>query len=174
MPHDWDFEELLDENALFVLDGFGAWKAYHDHRNVFYAPKGLIGNLFRRNTSVSIYMMKRIARQVESRRIPGPQLGLVYTEAFLRWLEPSEVKEVYYWAREDLARPHDTGFWVHNPNAMDPKLAEFFHSDAVQVFETSMADNGIQYLRMSKSPIGRPGQSAVIDFDEDGIVIKNH
>lgn len=174
MPHDWDFREKLDDNSLFVLDGFGVWKDYHDHQNVFYAPQGVLGNLFRRNKSISIYMMKRIARRVEERRIPGPQLGLVYTEAFLRWLDPSEVKEVYYWAREDLARPYDTGFWVHNPEAMDPQLAEFFHSDAVQVFRTTMAENGIQYLRMAKSPLGQPGQSAVIDFDDDGLVVNRN
>lgn len=171
LPGDWDLGQLLEDDILFVLDGFGAWKEFHDHRNVFYAPQGLIGSLFRQSKTISIYMMKRIARQVEENRIAGPQLGLVYTEAFLRWLDPSEVKEVYYWAREELARSHDTGFWVHNPNAMDPQLAEFFHSDAVQVFETTMAENGIQYLRMSKSPIGRPGESAVIDFDEDGMNI---
>ena len=171
MPHDWDFRQLLDDNVLFVLDGFGAWTRYHDHQNVFYAPQGVLGDLFRRSTAISMYMMKRIARQVEDRRIAGPELGLVYTEAFLRWLQPSEVKEVYYWAREVLARRYDTGFWVHNPEAMEPQLAEFFHSDAVQVFEANMAENGLQYLRLAKSPIGRPGESAVMDYDADGLVI---
>ncbi len=171
MPGDWDIQRLLDDNVLFVLDGFGAWKAHHDHRNVFYAPQGVLGNLFRRSKGISMYLMKRMAQKITARRVEAPMVGLVYTEAFLRWLDPSEVKEVYYWAREELATEYDTGFWVHNPATMDPQLAEFFHSDAVQVFETRMEENGIQYLRLTKSPIGQPGQSAVIDFDEQGIVL---
>lgn len=170
LPGDYDVGELLDQNRLFVLDGFSAWGAFHDHRNVFAAPTGFVGNLFRRSKTISLYMLKRIANTVNKRR-DRAILGATYTEAFLRWLEPSEVKEVYYWAREELARSHDTGFFIHDPATMEPQLAEFFHSDAVQVFETMMEDNGIQYVNLNKSPIGQPGSTRVLDYNEQGELI---
>lgn len=171
MPGDWDIEQLLERNQLFVLDGFGAWTDYHSHSNVFASPTGILGALFRKSSTVSIFLMKQVARKVGRTRMEGPMMGVVYTEAFLRWLSSSQVKEVYYWAREELAQDHDTGFWIHNPDTMDPQLAEFFHSDAVQVLRTSMQPSGIQYVTMQKTPIGRPGQSGVIDLKDDQLFV---
>lgn len=169
---DWKVDRLLDEDRLFVLDGFSAFRTHHDHRNVFAAPTGLGGAAFRWNSTISIYLMKRIARKVGQRR-DRPLLGTVYTEAFLRWLAPREVKEVYYWARQVLAQEYDTGFFIHNPETMQNELAEFFHSDALQVFETFMSETGIQYLTVRKSPIGQPGQASVVDFSGPGPVVES-
>ena len=171
MHNAWTMEELLDDGVLSVLDGFGAWKDLHDHEGVFSAPSGILGNLFRRSSTVRTYLMQKMAEQVDARRGDTPHMGVVYTEAFLRWLEPDQVKEVYYWAREKLADEFDTGFFIHNPTTMEEQLAEFFHSDAVQVFEATMDDDGIQRIHLTKSPIGKPGQSAVLDYREDGVTL---
>lgn len=167
VPGDWDTERLLDDNLLFVLDGFSAWQKYHDHPNVFPAPTGLLGSLFRRSTAISVRMMKYIARTVGGRR-EKPLIGVTYTEAFLRWLDPDEVKEVYYWAREELALRHDTGFFIHNPATMEKQLAEFFNSDAVQVFEAQRSRHGLHYLHLNKSPTGDAGSTGVIEQGPDG------
>ena len=172
LMHDsWEMEDLLDRGMLSVLDGFGAWKQFHDHDGVFSAPSGILGNLFRRSSTVRTYLMQKMAERVDRRRGDTHHMGVVYTEAFLRWLDPDQVKEVYYWAREKLADEYDTGFFIHNPTTMDEQLAEFFHSDAVQVFEATMDDDGIQRIHLTKSPIGRPGQSAVLDYRDDGVTL---
>lgn len=170
-PDSRDVEDLLDANRLFVLDVFSAWTDLHDHRNVFSPPDGVLGGLFRRSSSLSLYLEKQMAKKIDERR-DRPMLGTAYTEALLRWLDPTSVKESYYWSREQLADDHDTGLFIHNPATMPEDLAEFFHSDAVQAFETTIEDNGIQYLRLNKSPVGRPGSAGVVDYDGDGFIVR--
>lgn len=172
MPGDREVTDLLDRGQLSVLDGFGAWKNIYDHPGVYHAPSGIMGSLFRRNSTIRKFLMQKMAEEVDVRRGDRPHLGTVYTEAFLRWLDPEQVKEVYYWAREELAHELDTGFFIHNPATMEAQLAEFFHSDAVQVFETSMSEDGIQYLHLAKSPIGEPGETAVLNYTDDGLVVQ--
>lgn len=172
MTGDWSMVELLDEGVLSVLDGFGAWKELHDHPGVFYAPSGVLGNLFRRSSSIRSYLMQKMAEKVDDRRGDTAHMGVVYTEAFLRWLDAEQVKEVYYWAREELADEYDTGFFVHNPTTMEQHLAEFFHSDAVQVFEASMDEDGIQRVHLTKSPTGHPGDSAVLDYRQGELDVR--
>ena len=166
MGGDHDVVHLLDSGKLSVLDGFGAWKELYDHPGVFYAPSGVVGSLFRRSSTIRSFLMQKMAEKVDERRGDTEHMGVVYTEAFLRWLDPEQVKEVYYWAREKLADEFDTGFFIHNPTTMEEHLAEFFHSDAVQVFEATMDEDGIQRIHLTKSPTGRPGESAVMDYAE--------
>lgn len=171
LPGNWDLEQLLDDNLLFVMDMFSAWKQYHDHRNVFYTPSGLTGKLFRQSPTISFYLEKKMAQRIDRRR-DKPMFGVAYTEALLRWLEPEDVKESYYWSREQLAMKHDTGMFIHNPATMPQKLAEFFYSDSVQVFEAMRGENGIQYLHVNKSPIGQPGSVKVLDYAGESFSVK--
>lgn len=166
----WDLESLLDGNRLFVLDVFGAWKGQYDHRNVFHPPSGVLGVMFRRSRTVSFQLEKAMASRINDRR-DAPMLGVSFTEALLRWLDPQDVKESYYWSRERLARDYDTGFFIHNPETIPGNLAEFYHSDAIQAFEATMDEHGIQYLHVNKSPVGEPGSTGVIDYTPDGLRI---
>jgi KaiC/GvpD/RAD55 family RecA-like ATPase len=172
LPAEWDLEELLDNDRLFLMDMFAAWRELHDHANVFYAPSGLLGSLFRRSRNISFYLEKKVAGTIDSRRT-APMLGVAYTEALLRWLSPEDVKESYYWSRERLAERHDTGMFIHNPATMPEELSEFFYSDSLQVFEAAMAETGIQYVHLNKSPIGEPGSMAVMDYVDGELVIRH-
>jgi site-specific recombinase XerD len=78
---------------------------------------------------------------------------------------PMAIRDLYYWALENVTIEDDTAFYVHNPKTMDPKLAEFFSYDAAQVFETWKHDTGIQYLMLDKSPRGTPGTILVVGID---------
>lgn len=171
LPQPWDIQKLLDDNRLFLMDMFSTWRDYHGHENVYNAPSGLLGNLFRRSRNISFYLEKKVAASIDSRR-EQPMLGVAYTEALLRWLRPEDVKESYYWSRERLAQKHDTGLFIHNPATMPEALSEFFYSDSIQVFEASMSQNGIQYVHLNKSPSGEPGSLAVMDYVDGKLVIR--
>lgn len=64
------------------------------------------------------------------------------------------------------------GTLIHNPVTIPESLSEFFYSDSIQVFEATMAESGIQYLHLNKSPVGEPGSTSVIDYTEDKLVVK--
>lgn len=161
-----DLETRLDDDELFVLDSFNIWDDYGDHRNVYQAQTGgFISGLLSRSSYLNVKYVKRVLRDISSRR-DSPAVAAVYTEAFLRWFDAPQIRELYYWAREEVAVKDDTVIYIHNPKTMDSKLAEFFVYDAQELLETWRQESGIQYIRSEKSPWGTHGSLGVVELTD--------
>lgn len=166
VPHDEPIQNLLDSNSLFVLDSFNAWNAYGDHRNVYTASSsGLLSKVMNLSKTLSMNFVKRVLADITRRR-DRPVLALVYTEAFLRWFEPPQVREIYYWARENIAFDDDTAMYIHNPDTMGTNLAEFFVYDSQHMFRTWKHENGIQYVQVEKSISETTKSMGIVDHVE--------
>lgn len=173
-------EMLLDQNRLFVLDVFNAWGDYEDHPNVYHAKStGWLVNLVKRSKRLGLHFAKNVIRDIDGRIKQGsgertqPVFAPMYTEAFLHMFSDAmQIRSLYYWALEEVMIEEDTAFYIHNPATMDAKLAEFFAYDASQTFETWKDDSGIQYLLLDKSPIGSPGQLAVVEYTDKPPYVK--
>lgn len=163
LPNGTGIEDLLESNALFVLDSFNVWSAYADHRNVYTASSGgFVRRLVTKSKTMSMKFVRRVLRDITDRR-DRPVLALAYTEAFLRWFDAPEVRELYYWARENVSFEADTVTYIHNPATMDDKLAEFFVYDAQHMFRTWKHDNDVQYVKVEKSISGTDEAIGVVD-----------
>lgn len=162
-----EVSQLLDENLLFVLDVFNAWDEYADHPNVYQAStSGWLAKIVKKSR-LGLRFAKHVLKDINDRR-DRPVLAPTYTEAFLHMFDdPMQIRDLYYWALENVTVEDDTAFYVHNPATMDPKLAEFFSYDAAQVFETWKHDTGIQYLLLDKSPTGDPGSLSVVEYNDE-------
>ncbi|MFC4447647.1 RAD55 family ATPase [Halorussus aquaticus] len=167
LPADEDeIPALLDSDSLFVLDSFNAWGAYADHRNVYAASSsGLLSRLMSKSTTASMAFVKRVLRDITNRR-DRPVLALVYTEAFLRWFDAPQVRELYYWARENVSFEEDTVTYIHNPETMETNLAEFFVYDAQHMYRTWKHENDIQYIEAEKSIAGTTKSMGVVNHVE--------
>lgn len=155
--------ELLDDDRMFVLDLSGSWDVY-DY-NVFTIReyertlRQMFGGL---NTLVS-WKMKQIFKKINQRRAGAPALSVVYTEAMLQEFSPNEVRQLHQWAKKNLFVPNDTVLFVQNPGVMEETLSEFFVLDAQQMLKSWMHDNGLQYIKLEKSPKGHLGSSRLVE-----------
>ncbi|MDY6818073.1 MAG: ATPase domain-containing protein [Halobacteriales archaeon] len=164
LPTDeWSVQSLLDNNRIFVLDAFSGWDQYRDHRNVWSVQSGgWLYNILMRSDLLTMSFVKRSIRHIDKRR-DGPLLAPIYTEALLRLFSPSQIRELYYWARDEITVPGDTPFYIQNPETMEKRLSEFFVYDAQQVLDTWKHERGIQYLYLEKSPMGSPDTVGIVD-----------
>ncbi|WP_137284794.1 RAD55 family ATPase [Halorussus salinisoli] len=161
-----DIPALLESDSLFVLDSFNVWSTYADHQNVYTASSsGLFSRLMSMSATMSMKFVKRVLRDITDRR-DRPVLALVYTEAFLRWFDAPQVRELYYWARENVSFDADTVTYIHNPETMETNLAEFFVYDAQHMFRTWKHENDIQYIAAEKSIAGTTKSMGVVNHVE--------
>lgn len=164
--------DLLDGGQLFVMDVFSAWDEYADHRNVYQISSSSWLTKLLSKRKLGLRFAKRVLKDIDRRR-DRPVLAPTHTEAFLHLFEDvNQIRDLYYWALENVTVEEDTALYVHNPDTMDPQLAEFFSYDASQVFETWKHDSGIQYIRLDKSPTGSPGSMAVVEYRDTPPYVK--
>ena len=156
-------EDLLADDQLFVLDLVGGWQEYD--RNIFTIQdyerfiRGIFGDI----KSLMSWKMKRIFATMNERRGDQSAVAVVFTEAMLKEFNPDEVRDMYYWAKKNLFVPTDTVLFVQNPGVMEDTLAEFFVYDAQQMLKTWLHDNGLQYIKLEKSPIGHVGTTKLVE-----------
>lgn len=168
LPDDrWDIQSLLDSDRLFVLDSFNSWSAYADHPNVYtVSSSGILSGLLSKSKTMSMRFVKYVLNDITSRR-DRSVLALAYTEAFLRWFDAPQVRELYYWGRENASFAEDIVVYIHNPATMNTNLAEFFVYDAQQMFRTWKHENGIQYVQAEKSLSGNANTLGVVDYTDE-------
>ncbi len=155
--------ELLAADRLFVLDLGGSWDEYG--YNVFAISdfeRGLRQMFGGLSTLVS-WKMKRIFKRINQRRSGQTALSVVFTEAMLQEFSPNEVRQLHQWAKKNLFVPNDTVLFVQNPAVMDESLSENFVLDAQQMLRTWIHENGLQYLKLEKSPTGQLGSSKLLE-----------
>lgn len=156
-------EELLADDQLFVLDLVGGWQEYD--RNVFTIQdyERFIRNMLGGIKSLVSWKMKRIFATMNERRGDRSAVAVVFTEAMLQEFNPDEVRDMHYWAKKNLFVPTDTVLFVQNPRVMEETLSEFFVYDAQQMLKTWLHDNGLQYIKLEKSPIGHVGTTKLVE-----------
>ncbi|WP_279528270.1 ATPase domain-containing protein [Halospeciosus flavus] len=155
-------EELLAEDRLFVLDFVGTWS--HLEKNVysFGQANGLFEQMVQEIRTVQFVKIKRAVERVNRARGERSVFTLLYTESLLQRLRPEEVRQMYYWAKGNLLRPDDRVLFVQNPGVMDDSLAEFYAYDSEQVLRTWLEDDGLQYIKLEKSPSGDLGRTGLV------------
>ena len=155
--------ELLENDRLFVLDLSGSWDAFG--HNVFGITdhERLVRRVFGGLSTLVSWKMKRIFKKINTRRAGRPALSVVFTEAMLQEFGPNEVRQLNQWAKKNLFIPTDTVLFVQNPAVMEESLSEFFVLDAQQMLRTWIHENGLQYVKLEKSPVGQLGSSKLVE-----------
>lgn len=159
-------EELLARNQLFVLDFVGTWDAMDGNTFSFGQGDGLLGSVVSSIKLLRLYQIKQATEQINDNRGDSSAFAVLHTESLLQHLEPEEVRQMYYWAKENLLRTDDRVLFVQNPGVMDDTLAEFYSYDAEQILRTWLNDGGLQYVKLEKSPIGRLGGTKLVRYTD--------
>lgn len=147
--HPSSVSQLLDEGELFIIDMVGAWRAEHEH----------VFDVQREEASIR-YILESIADQSASD-------GLFYilnTEAKVHGIGREEARSFRYWLEANYIDNDDMHLDIHNPNLMSDELAAFYMDAAGQVLRTWMSDSGLQYLELTKSPIGSVASTRLVEY----------
>lgn len=144
--------ELLDDDQLFIIDMVGAWEA--DHGNVF--------DVQREDAS-----LRYILQTIDDRAAADGLFYVLNTEAKVHGIGRDEARSFRYWLEANYISPEDIHLDIHNPNLMADQLAAFYVDAAGQVLRTWMSESGLQYLELSKSPMGSVGSTRLIEYTED-------
>ena len=103
-------------------------------------------------------------RPIDDRRGDRPILNLINVEAQLPMLTDDELRQMRFWEEENFFRPGDTSLYFFNSEAMDDELAAFYQNSAWQSLRTWVSDNGLQYVKLKKSPGGYLGSTRLIEY----------
>jgi KaiC/GvpD/RAD55 family RecA-like ATPase len=145
-----DTDAMLDAGHLFVIDPLDAWPA---HTNV-YKPDARDEAL--RETLHTI-------REC----VDGSGLFLALnTEIKAHTMPWSEVRRFRYWVASQFLSADDLLLDIHNPDIMEPQLAELYSDAASVAIETWIDDTGLQYLRVKKATVGDVGSVRLVTYSE--------
>jgi KaiC/GvpD/RAD55 family RecA-like ATPase len=141
--------DLLDSDRLFVLDRIGAWD--ETDRNVFAARESTIG-------------VQSVLDVVADRSEDRPRLSLVNADAMVNSLGAEAARTVRYWQESRMLREEDLMIHVHNPSVTPDEVSGFYTNAAEQVIRTWLADDGLQYVTLEKSPCGFIGTTSLVEY----------
>jgi KaiC/GvpD/RAD55 family RecA-like ATPase len=148
----YDLDTLLAEDRLFVLDMIGAWD--EARRNVFGT----------RETAAGVQAeLDAIADRVGDRRL----FSLINADAMYDALGSADARRVRYFQEASLLGPDDMLVHVHNPKVTDEATSSFYANTAEQVIQTHVADDGLQYVSLRKSPCGFVGTTSLVQYTEE-------
>ncbi|PSQ10733.1 hypothetical protein BRC93_08285 [Halobacteriales archaeon QS_5_70_15] len=141
--------DLLDSDRLFVLDRIGAWD--ETDRNVFAARESTTG-------------VQSVLDVVADRSEDRLRLSLVNADAMVNSLGAEAARTVRYWQESRMLREEDLMIHVHNPSVTPDEVSGFYTNAAEQVIRTWLADDGLQYVTLEKSPCGFIGTTSLVEY----------
>jgi KaiC/GvpD/RAD55 family RecA-like ATPase len=144
-------ETLLTEDRLFVVDPIGAWD--ETLPNVFPAPE------------TASAFVDRLADLYD--RTDRTLSTVMNADAMVHTLGPADARAVRYAAETTLLDDDDRLVHVTNPGQIDDEMSAFYRDAAEQVIETWTEDDGLQYLRLQKSPCGFVGTTSLVEYLTD-------
>lgn len=144
--------ELLDDEYLYIIDMVGAWEA--DHDNVF-------------DVQHEDATLRYVLESIADRAAPDGLFYVLNTEAKVHGIGRDEARSFRYWLEANYIGPEDMHLDIHNPNVMADQLAAFYVDAAGQVLRTWMSESGLQYMELSKSPIGSVGSTRLVEYLDD-------
>jgi KaiC/GvpD/RAD55 family RecA-like ATPase len=145
---DRSITDLLVDDRLFVVDAIGGWD--DSLENVYTAPEtppsfaDLLADLHGRTDA--------------------PQLTLLNVEAMVHALGAAGARTVRYASETTLLEAEDRLVHVVNPGTIDDRVTAFYRDAAEQVIETWIQDDGLQYVRLKKSPCGFVGSTSLMEY----------
>lgn len=167
LPAEHSIDEMLDGGDIFVFDFVGTWHGYHDNVVSFAQSDSLVGTLLQSSKLLRLWKIMRAVKRINNNRPDKPAFALLHTEALLQHLSPEEIRQMYYWAKMNVLREGDRVLFVQNPNVMHQQLAEFYAYDAEQILRTWLHEDGLQYVRLEKSPIGALGGTRLVKYIDE-------
>lgn len=141
--------DLLGSDRLFVLDQIGAWD--ETDRNVFAAREATTG-------------VQSVLDVVAERSAERPRLSLVNADSMVNSLGTEAARTVRYWQESRMLRGDDLMIHVHNPEVTPDSVSGFYTNAAEQVIRTWLADDGLQYVTLEKSPCGFIGTTSLVEY----------
>jgi KaiC/GvpD/RAD55 family RecA-like ATPase len=141
--------DLLESDRLFVLDQIGAWD--ETDRNVFAARESATG-------------VQSVLDVVADRSADRPRLSLINADSMVNSLGTDAARTVRYWQESRMLREEDLMVHVHNPAVTPEEVSGFYTNAAEQVIRTWLADDGLQYVTLEKSPCGFIGTTSLVEY----------
>jgi KaiC/GvpD/RAD55 family RecA-like ATPase len=149
--HGYDLGELLADGRLSVVDLVGAWDP--DEPNVHGGADSAAD------------LMDVLAGVDE--RTDRRQFQLVSADAVVHSLGPTEAREARYAQETQVLDGGETLLHVMNEDVVGDEIGAFYGTAAEQVLETWIADDGLQYLTLRKSPCGFVGSTSLVEYVEE-------
>lgn len=151
-----DAHAMLDADMLFVLDPLDAWPA---HANV-YKPEAEGESL------------REALQSVRDDAGESDLFLALNTEVKAHTMSPREVRRFRYWVPSQFLGADDILLDIHNPDIMDPSLAELYSDAATLAVETWVDDTGLQYVRLKKATVGNLGSVRLVSYSSEAPYIQ--
>jgi circadian clock protein KaiC len=145
-----DADAMLESDSLFVLDPLDSWP---NHTNV-YKPETDGAEL------------RNALGEIETAAGEGGLFLALNTEVKAHTMEPTEVRRFRYWVSAQFLGEDDLLLDVHNPEIMEPALAELYSDAASMGIETWVDETGLQYIRLKKATVGEVGTVRLVTYAE--------
>lgn len=150
--HGHDLGDLMDDDRLHVVDPIGT---YDESRHAVDSPD---------TAEEFTDAFDRIHAAVGD---DNDVTAVVNVDALINTFGADDTRSIRYHEEAALIQPGDTFVHVHNPRTAREETSAFLENTAEQVVETWLADDGLQYVRLQKSPCGSVGTSSLVEYLED-------
>lgn len=148
---DESLDTILGEDRLSVIDMIGGWD--HTRPNVHEAPDSVDG-------------VKQLLRDVAGQS-DRPLFGLIDADAIIHTFGESAARELRHFHESNVLGMDDTLLYTTNPSVVGDRIGSFYAGTAEQVLRTWIADNGLQYITLTKSPCGFVGSTSLVEYIPD-------
>jgi len=148
-----DMHDLMAEDRFFLVDFTNVWE--NTRRNVFKPQDHESDD------------PETAFQTIDERRGEQALLSIVNVESQIPVLSEDELRQIRFWEEENFIGPSDTSLYFYNSAALDGELAAFYQNAAWQSLRTWVSDNGLQYVKLNKSPGGYLGSTRLVEYMED-------
>jgi hypothetical protein len=145
-------DELMEDDRLFMVDFPNIWE--NTKRNVF-------------KPAVKDDDIRDVYRTVKDRAGDSPVFSLINVEAMLPTMSNDELRKARFWEEENFFGGEDTSLYLYNPETVEDRIAEVYKNGAWQVLTTWVNERGLQYVELSKSPVGYLGSTRSVEYLDD-------
>jgi KaiC/GvpD/RAD55 family RecA-like ATPase len=143
--------DLLDAGRLSVVDPIGGWD--DSLSNVYRAPETASG---------FVDLLADLADRTDR-----PQFVLENADVVVHALGDDAARQVRYAEEGTLLGDEDRLVHVTNPAVVGDHVGAFYRDVAVQVLRTWIEEDGMQYVRLRKSPCGFVGTTSLVEYVPD-------
>lgn len=106
-------------------------------------------------------------------RTAGHQfLPVVDLEPILQRVSPERVKEGRYRVTSNLMSETHIPLYVLNPATVPDQFASFLIDASQQVLRHSQDEDGLEYLKLVKAPVGSPGAGRVVEYTAESPYVR--
>jgi KaiC/GvpD/RAD55 family RecA-like ATPase len=148
---DQSLDAILEEDRLSVIDTVGGWD--HTRQNVHEAPK-------------AVDDIKQLLADIDDRS-DRPLFGVIDADAIVHALGEEGARELRNFHEAHILGQEDSLLYTTNPSVVGDRIGAFYADAAEQVIRTWIADNGLQYISLTKSPCGFVGSTSLVEYIQE-------